>query len=45
MSIGSIIRTEGDSSLINERYARARRQPIVLPRRYTRKRDEDRKEQ
>ena len=45
MSIGSIIRTESNSALITERYAQARRQPIVLPRRYTRRRDDDRKEQ
>ncbi|KAL2054174.1 hypothetical protein ABVK25_005713 [Lepraria finkii] len=35
MSIGSIIRTEGSSPLMADAYARARRQPMVLPRRYT----------
>ncbi|KAK4694612.1 hypothetical protein P7C71_g2994, partial [Lecanoromycetidae sp. Uapishka_2] len=44
MSIGSIIRTEGNSSLMNEAYARARRQPMVLPRRYMRRPEETGKE-
>ena len=37
MSIGSVIRTEGNSPLASEAFARARRQPLVLPRRYARK--------
>ncbi|MCJ1443840.1 MAG: subunit of TIM23 translocase complex [Stictis urceolatum] len=33
MSIGSVIRTEGHSTLAEEAFARARRQPIIIPRR------------
>lgn len=36
MSIGSVIRTEGMSPSAIEAYERARRQPMMLPRRYTR---------
>lgn len=36
MSIGSVIRTEGHSTAAAEAYARARRQPMVLPRGYRR---------
>ena len=43
MSIGSIIRTEGMSPATTEAYMRARRQPMILPRRYMR-RPEDRQE-
>ena len=32
MSIGSVIRTEGNSPSAIEAFARARRQPIVIPR-------------
>ena len=39
MSIGSIIRTEGLSSQAVEAYERARRQPVVLPRRFAKRRD------
>ena len=45
MSIGSIIRTESNSSLITESYARARPQPIVLPRRYTKRPDDGMEQQ
>ncbi|CAF9930855.1 MAG: subunit of TIM23 translocase complex [Heterodermia speciosa] len=41
MSIGSVIRTEGRSPLIDEMYARARRQPIIMPRQYARRPDEE----
>lgn len=37
MSIGSVIRTEGNSPLANGAFARARRQPMVLPRKYARR--------
>lgn len=37
MSIGSVIRTEGNSPLAIEAFARARRQPMVLPRTYARR--------
>ncbi|KAL9066523.1 MAG: hypothetical protein Q9161_007498 [Pseudevernia consocians] len=33
MSIGSIIRTEGKSPLATEAFARARQQPMILPKR------------
>lgn len=36
MSIGSVIRTEGNSSLMTEAYARARRRPLVMDRHVTR---------
>ena len=36
MSIGTVIRTEGNSSSAIEAFARARRQPIVLPRKHAR---------
>ena len=39
MSIGSVIRTEAHSPYITEAYARARRQPMILPRRYMRRPD------
>ena len=34
MSIGSVIRTEGNSPLATEAFARAKRQPKILPRSY-----------
>lgn len=37
MSIGSVIRTEGRSPMTAEAYARARRQPIIMPRQYNRR--------
>ena len=37
MSIGTVIRTEGNSPLATEAFARARRQPMVLPRKYARR--------
>ena len=37
MSIGTVIRTEGNSPLTTEAYARARRQPMVLSRKYARR--------
>ncbi|KAL6713613.1 subunit of TIM23 translocase complex [Lecanora helva] len=37
MSIGTIIRTEGDSQLAAEMYARARRRPVTMPRRLVRR--------
>ncbi|KAL8839593.1 MAG: hypothetical protein Q9170_001697 [Blastenia crenularia] len=36
MSIGSVIRTEGTSQYSAEAFARARRQPIIMPRQYRR---------
>lgn len=41
MSIGTVIRTEGKSPLVEERYARARRQPIIMPRQYARRPERD----
>ncbi|MCJ1356476.1 MAG: subunit of TIM23 translocase complex [Icmadophila ericetorum] len=32
MSIGSVIRTEGRSPLVNEAFARAQRRPLIMPR-------------
>lgn len=40
MSIGSVIRTEGSSMARTEAYARARRNPVVMPRQQTRRREE-----
>ena len=37
MSIGSVIRTEGRSPIAAEAYAKARRQPIIMPRQYNRR--------
>ncbi|CAL8576157.1 subunit of TIM23 translocase complex [Xanthoria parietina] len=37
MSIGSVIRTEASSPYSAAAFARARRQPIILPRQYTRR--------
>ena len=37
MSIGTVIRTEGNSNLATEAFARARRQSMILPRRYARR--------
>lgn len=37
MSIGSVIRTEGNSPLTTEAFARARRQPMILPRKLARR--------
>ena len=37
MSIGSIIRTEGDFPLATEAFARARRRPIIMPRHHMRR--------
>lgn len=37
MSIGSVIRTEGNSPLATEVFARARRQPMLLPRKHARR--------
>lgn len=37
MSIGSVIRTEGNSPFATEAFARARRQPMILARKYTRR--------
>lgn len=37
MSIGSVIRTEGNSPLATEAFARARRQPMLLPRKHARR--------
>ena len=34
MSIGSVIRTEGNTPLATEAFARARRQPAILPRKH-----------
>lgn len=36
MSIGTVIRTEGNSASATEAFARARRQPMVLPRKHAR---------
>ncbi|KAL8794742.1 MAG: hypothetical protein Q9195_002696 [Heterodermia aff. obscurata] len=41
MSIGTVIRTEGRSPLIDEMYANARRQPVIMPRQYARRPDEE----
>ncbi|KAL8952216.1 MAG: hypothetical protein Q9222_001871 [Ikaeria aurantiellina] len=37
MSIGSVIRTEGKSPYSAEAFARARRQPIMIPRQQPRR--------
>ncbi|KAI4110686.1 MAG: hypothetical protein LQ339_001263 [Xanthoria mediterranea] len=37
MSIGSVIRTEASSPYTTAAFAKARRQPIILPRQYTRR--------
>ena len=37
MSIGTVIRTESNSPLAAEAFARARRQPIILPRKHARR--------
>ena len=42
MSIGSVIRTEGKDKAVEEAYARAWRQPVVMPRQYSRRVGEER---
>lgn len=37
MSIGTVIRTEGKSPVVDEMYARAKRQPVIMPRQYSRR--------
>ena len=37
MSIGTVIRTEGNSPMAAEAFARARRQPMILPRKHARR--------
>ena len=45
MSIGSVIRTETNSPLATEAFARARRHPIILPRKQARRPGHGREEQ
>lgn len=41
MSIGSVIRTDGGSEMVEEMYARARRQTVIMPRQYARRPDRE----
>ena len=42
MSIGSVIRTEGNSPIANEAFSRVQRRPLIMPRQYARRPDTSR---